>query len=203
MTRSRKPALSAASAHDVSMRVSRHCSCNSPALGCGVPGLRQHMAWAIILAWGGALLLGGCGSVTPPAEHAGRASASLQRQAGAPSDVVMHALSLVGTPYRYGGNTPQTGFDCSGLIRYVYLHSAGRALPRTVEELSRYGRQVAERELRAGDIVIFGQRGKPTHAGIYVGDGRFVHAPSKGGVVRLDQLSSRHWASRTFSYRRP
>ena len=108
----------------------------------------------------------------------------------------------MGTPYRYGGNTPDSGFDCSGLIGYVYTSRAGVAPPRTVAQLSGFGQSIDADELRTGDLVVFG-RGRPTHAGIYVGEGRFVHAPSSGGTVRLDHLKSRYWSQQFASFRRP
>jgi cell wall-associated NlpC family hydrolase len=122
--------------------------------------------------------------------------------AGQSSDIAIHALGLVGTPYRYGGNTPESGFDCSGLIGYVYKSRAGVAPPRTVAQLSGFGRSVGSGDLRTGDLVIFGS-GKPFHAGIYVGEGRFVHAPSTGGTVRLDRLDNVYWARQSPSFRRP
>jgi cell wall-associated NlpC family hydrolase len=115
----------------------------------------------------------------------------------------LHALGLVGTPYRYGGNTPETGFDCSGLIGYVYWHAAGQRAPRTVAGIAQWGQPVARHELRTGDLVVFGARGRSPHAGIYVGEGRFVHAPSTGGTVRLDVLHARHWAAQPVEFRRP
>ena len=117
-------------------------------------------------------------------------------------DIAIHALGLVGTPYRYGGNTPDSGFDCSGLIGYVYRSRAGLAPPRTVAQLDGFGQPVGMGELRTGDLVLFGS-GRPTHAGIYVGDGRFVHAPSTGGEVRLDRLAGVYWSRQTVSVRRP
>lgn len=113
--------------------------------------------------------------------------------------IAIHALGLVGTPYRYGGNTPDSGFDCSGLIGYVYKNSAGVAPPRTVAQLAGFGQRVDAGQLRTGDLVVFGT----SHAGIYVGAGRFVHAPSTGGTVRMDSLQSRHWARQGASFRRP
>lgn len=118
------------------------------------------------------------------------------------SDIAFHALGLVGTPYRYGGNTPDGGFDCSGLIGYVYRARAGLVPPRTVAELGGFGTPVAAGELRTGDLVIFGS-GRPFHAGIYVGEGRFVHAPSTGGEVRMDRLSATYWSRLAVDYRRP
>ncbi len=117
-------------------------------------------------------------------------------------DIAIHALGLVGTPYRYGGNTPDSGFDCSGLIGYVYRSRAGLAPPRTVAALDGFGQPVGMAELRTGDLVLFGG-GRATHAGIYVGEGRFVHAPSTGGEVRLDRLAGSYWSKQTVSVRRP
>lgn len=113
------------------------------------------------------------------------------------------ALSLVGTPYRYGGNTPEAGFDCSGFIGYVYWRSAGIAPPRTVAQISRWGQSVGTSDLRAGDLVIFGSAVSPSHAAIHVGGSRFVHAPSTGGTVRLNEIRERYWKARLLDYRRP
>ena len=157
--------------------------------------MRKLVPPVLLLAAG--LLLAGCG--TAPAA---RSSAYARLSAEQSSDIAIHALGLVGTPYRFGGNTPEGGFDCSGLIGYVYNSRAGVAPPRTVALLSGFGASVPEDELRTGDLVVFG-RGRPTHAGIYVGQGRFVHAPSTGGTVRLDDLQSRYWAQQSTSYRRP
>lgn len=108
--------------------------------------------------------------------------------------VLMRAISLVGTPYRYGGNTPESGFDCSGLVNYVYRDMLDIKLPRTSRALAEYqGPRVDPDELTAADLVFFGSNGKVTHVGIYVGDGRFVHAPSSGGTVRLDRLDGHYW----------
>ncbi|GMV01972.1 MAG: hypothetical protein AMXMBFR52_16280 [Burkholderiales bacterium] len=112
------------------------------------------------------------------------------------------ALSLVDTPYRYGGNTPRGGFDCSGLIVYVYRNAAGVALPRTVFALAGVGASVRLAAVRSGDLVLFDTRGRFSHAGIYVGGGRFVHAPSTGGTVRLDGVRAHYWRSRFSGVRR-
>lgn len=112
----------------------------------------------------------------------------------ASNSVLMRAISLVGTPYRYGGNTPQSGFDCSGLVNYVYDDMLQKKLPRSSSALAAYqGPKIKPRQLTAGDLVFFGSRGQVSHVGIYVGDGRFVHAPSSGGTVRLDHLDGAYW----------
>ena len=105
-------------------------------------------------------------------------------------------------PYR-PAPTPDTGFDCSGLIGYVYRLRVGTPPPRTVAQLSDWGQAVDVDELRTGDLVVFGRGRNPSHAGIYVGEGRFVHAPSSGGTVRLDELQSRHWSRQNPAFRRP
>lgn len=152
------------------------------------------------------LILGGCS--TTPSAHRGPASNETvavpsrisQEQA---DDITIYAVGLVGTPYRYGGNTPDSGFDCSGLIGHVYQSRAGVASPRTVSRLQSWGQPVSSDNIRSGDLVLFAQNDVATHAGIYVGDGRFVHAPSTGGEVRLDRLSSKYWSSQKMAFRRP
>lgn len=148
------------------------------------------------------LLIAGCGS-PPRTSPGGAASVRYTPLSGEQSeDIAIHALGLVGTPYRYGGNSPQGGFDCSGLIGYVYRSRAGLSPPRTVAQLAGFGEPIDRSELRTGDLVLFGN-GQPNHAGIYVGDGRFVHAPSTGGTVRLDKLASAYWSRQPLSVRRP
>ncbi|GGK10356.1 C40 family peptidase [Luteimonas terricola] len=112
----------------------------------------------------------------------------------AANSVLMRAISLVGTPYRYGGNTPDGGFDCSGLVNYVYNDMLDLKLPRTSRDLAAYqGPKIEPRKLATADLVFFGSGGNVTHVGIYVGEGRFVHAPSTGGTVRLDHLDGSYW----------
>lgn len=115
----------------------------------------------------------------------------------AADDVLFRAIGLVGTPYRWGGNTPDSGFDCSGLIGYVYRDAAGISLPRSTREMIvMRAPNVNINALQSGDLVFFATGGgsQVSHAGIYVGEGRFVHAPSTGGTVRLDYLSNSYWA---------
>lgn len=145
------------------------------------------------------LLAAGCATRPAPGPSAPRLAPLSSEQL---DDIAIHALGLVGTPYRYGGNTVDGGFDCSGLINYVYRSRMGTAPPRTVAELSGFGQPVSAGAMRSGDLVLFG-RGRPTHAGIYVGDGRFVHAPSSGGDVRLDSLGDVYWSRQPLQVRRP
>lgn len=169
-------------------------------------GLRVGL---VLVASVAAVLAAGCGSAPrarPSAPADAGAGGFPRAEVPAPESaqaVTLHALGLVGTPYRYGGNTPEAGFDCSGLIGYVYWHSARTPAPRTVAQLSGWGQSVRRHDLRTGDLVVFHGRSQATHAGIYVGEGRFVHAPSTGGTVRLDHLGGRHWRDQIQSYRRP
>lgn len=118
-------------------------------------------------------------------------------------DVAMFALSLVGIDYRYGGDTPDRGLDCSGLIHYVFQEVTGVTLPRTSRELGRLGKSVAPRDLEPGDLVFFDTRHFPnSHVGIYLGDDRFIHAPSRGGEVGVATLSAAYWHRRFTGARR-
>lgn len=148
-------------------------------------------------------LLSACGSFsrkpTPP-----KSSAQFKEDTSVGTEgISIAAVGLVGVPYRYGGNTPKGGFDCSGLIAYVYNNSVGIKLPRTIREMSRTGQSIQNQAPAPGDLVFFNTTGESySHAGIYVGQGRFVHAPSKGGTVRLDRMSSPYWATRYTEARR-
>jgi cell wall-associated NlpC family hydrolase len=118
-------------------------------------------------------------------------------------DISIAAVGLVDVPYRFGGNTPRGGFDCSGLIVYVYNKAAGIKLPRTIQLMSSQGKSIDGQPPAPGDLVFFNTTGeKYSHAGIYVGQGRFVHAPSAGGTVRLDYITTPYWAAKFTEARR-
>ncbi|SDT97888.1 Cell wall-associated hydrolase, NlpC family [Halopseudomonas salegens] len=144
-------------------------------------------------------LLQACASSGPPmstSTSADAVSAVPRNTSGqlAREDVVFRAVSLVGIPYRFGGARPETGFDCSGLIHFVYQDSLGMTLPRTTAGLNDLRSKPAGERLKPGDLVLFAISGrKVNHAGIYVGEGRFLHAPSSGGHVRIDELQASYW----------
>lgn len=151
-------------------------------------------------------LLSACASSPHPRTTDSRASQPASRPAHPQeaNDVLFHAIGLVGTPYRWGGNTPTTGFDCSGLVDYVYRTSAGIALPRTSRQMARMDAPKITRidELDSGDLLFFRTEGsRISHVAIYVGKGRFVHAPNSGGTVRLDDFGNRYW-HRHFAFAR-
>jgi cell wall-associated NlpC family hydrolase len=112
-----------------------------------------------------------------------------------------YAVKMVGKPYRFGGTTP-AGFDCSGLIQYSYKQ-AGVNLPRDTDGLLRTSAPLRGQHLRRGDLLFFDQEGKKkSHVGIYLGDGRFVHAPSSGKQVRTDRIDSPYWKKHLAEVRR-
>lgn len=115
----------------------------------------------------------------------------------------MQALRLVGVPYEYGGSSPDTGFDCSGLVHYVFTYALGLALPRSAEEISRVGEQIGRDALEPGDLVFFNTLRRPfSHVGIYLGEQRFIHAPSHGGQVEIASMTGRYWQNRYDGARR-
>jgi cell wall-associated NlpC family hydrolase len=126
-----------------------------------------------------------------------------ERAHSARSDVVVQALSLLGTPYRFGGSSPGVGFDCSGLVRHVFAAVLDRDLPRRAEEISAVGQPVSRADLQPGDLVFFDTlRRAFSHVAIYIGEGRFIHAPARNGRVRIEGLDDRYWATRFNGARR-
>jgi len=114
------------------------------------------------------------------------------------------AMTLRDIRYRRGGREPQTGFDCSGFVQYVFAHSLGIDLPDTSISQFLAGTKVARAELQTGDLVFFHTRGKNvSHVGIYLDNGRFIHSPSTGKRVRVDELSDSYWARRYVGAKRP
>jgi cell wall-associated NlpC family hydrolase len=135
---------------------------------------------------------GALDTATAGAEPHGRVQALLRR-----------AMGLLGTPYRWGGTSPDSGFDCSGLVGYVFRTALGIELPRVSREMASNGEKVDRASLVAGDLVFFGRRGKRVdHVGIYVGDGQFVHAPRSGRDVTVSRLDTGYWAGKFLQARR-
>lgn len=128
-----------------------------------------------------------------------------QADVGKVQSVLQSALALLGTPYRWGGSDPDSGLDCSGLVSYVFRTALGVDLPRVSRDMAAdgEGELIRNREqLRQGDLVFFGARGRVNHVGIYVGEGRFLHSPSTGKDVRVDTLTSGYWGGRFMQARR-
>jgi cell wall-associated NlpC family hydrolase len=156
--------------------------------------------------WGAALALVGQLAASAAAADPGNPPASSAAAVPAAvlgADVALQALTLVGTPYRFGGDEPARGFDCSGLVRHVARTTLGLDLPRTAEAIARASQPLPRSELQGGDLVFFNTRGqRHSHVGVYLGDGRFVHAPARNGLVRVESLSDRYWNARFTGARR-
>ena len=169
----------------------------------GQPNLRRS---CLLSGLGAALLLVGCSS--PPAKRpvppSGVPANPAASRRGPPgpynsvrNDLAVFALSLLDTPYRHGGRGPATGFDCSGLVAHVYREGGGIAIKGTSAELGRQSRPIERSALLPGDLVFFNTLGaRHSHVGVYVGDGRFVHASNPRTGVRVDHLSNRYYAQR-------
>lgn len=118
------------------------------------------------------------------------------------TEVVLTALALLESQYQYGGARPEGGFDCSGLVAYVFDNAASQALPHNTAEIARLSRPISRKQLKAGDFVFFNTLNRSfSHMGIYLGDGRFINAPSTGGQVRIDTLANPYYAKRFESAR--
>lgn len=177
---------------------------------------RRRVGLALLLGGGWASLLAGCASRPPVARPGGGVATRsapvppsqppLELDPAGREESVAQAMLLVNTPYRYGGNTPEGGFDCSGLVAYVFhvvAAPATRRLPRSTAQWAAASVPVDDAALQRGDLVFFNTTGAAfSHMGIYVGQSQFVHAPSSGGTVRKDSVDSRYFGARYMGARR-
>lgn len=132
-----------------------------------------------------------------------RTTSFIERYVSDAQELVVRALSHVGVGYRRGGESPETGFDCSGLVRHVFREALGLVLPRISHDISRMGETIGRDELQPGDLVFFNTRRRVySHVGIYLGEHRFVHAPASGGEVRVEDMRQRYWSQRYNGARR-
>jgi cell wall-associated NlpC family hydrolase len=130
---------------------------------------------------------------------ADRASAAAHKA----SDLVMSAMGFLGVPYKRGGNSAETGFDCSGFVKAIYEQTVGMILPRRANEQAAATQQIDKKDLQPGDLVFFNTlRRAFSHVGIYVGDGKFIHSPKPGAQVRVEDMSTSYWATRFDGARR-
>ncbi|MDH5255513.1 MAG: C40 family peptidase [Gammaproteobacteria bacterium] len=160
----------------------------------------QRSLFRVFLPVVGVLAAGLASCTSPPRQPEPTAAAAPERAGNAQvpdpvrSQVVFTAMQMVGVPYRWGGSTP-AGFDCSGLVQYVYSH-AGFRLPRTAAEQMDASAPVTLENAQAGDLLFFRDGGRTSHVAIYLGQGRFVHAPSTGSQVSLDSFGNSYWRMR-------
>ena len=122
---------------------------------------------------------------------------------GKASELVMQAMGLLGVPYKRGGTSEEKGFDCSGFVRYMYEKSVGLVLPRRADEQAKVTEEISRSELKPGDLVFFNTLKRTfSHVGIYVGDGKFIHAPRPGKAIRVDDMREAYWQQRFNGARR-
>jgi cell wall-associated NlpC family hydrolase len=130
-------------------------------------------------------------------------STAKDKASGQASGLITQAMDLLGVPYRRGGSTEASGFDCSGFVRYLYENSVGQILPRRAEEQAHSTETIDRSELKPGDLVFFNTMKRAfSHVGIYVGDGKFIHAPRTGKTVKVDDMRSAYWQKRFNGARR-
>ncbi len=157
--------------------------------------VQSKLAPPLLLAL--ALLLAACGSTPTQQKHASHTANERPAGTAKGNDVVMFALGLIDTGYRFGGKNPEAGLDCSGMVTYIYGRAAGVKVPGSAADIAKRGRAVSRERLRPGDLVFFNTRNfSASHVGIYIGDDRFVHAPSSQGRVRIDHLGASYFAQR-------
>ncbi len=121
----------------------------------------------------------------------------------AASELVLNAMGFLGVPYKYGGNSAETGFDCSGFVRAVFEKSVGKVLPRRSDQQAAATQPIERAELKPGDLVFFNtMRRAFSHVGIYVGDGKFIHSPRAGSTVRVEDMRKAYWETRFNGARR-
>ena len=150
-----------------------------------------------ILAVVAVLVLAACG--TPVSRPDSSAGTITQPRAVSEkgNEVAIYALGLIDTGYRFGGKNPEAGLDCSGMVSYIYDRAVGLKVQGSAADIARRGRSIERTALRPGDLVFFNTRNRSfSHVGIYLGDDRFVHAPSTNGRVRIDALGDRYYAQR-------
>lgn len=132
-----------------------------------------------------------------------RAAQSPEPATGRVQSVLSRAFALLGTPYRWGGTSPDGGFDCSGLVGYVFRNALGIELPRVSRDMAQTGAAVERSQLNAGDLVFFSTHSRGVdHVGIYIGEGKFLHAPRTGRDVTVSNLDTGYWSGKFIQARR-
>ncbi|WP_374356108.1 C40 family peptidase [Chitinimonas sp.] len=153
----------------------------------------------------GALLvacLAGCATSPPPQNtgkrpDAGASTLSRLQVSEAGREIVMFALGLIDVGYQFGGKNPEAGLDCSGMVSFIYRNAINLDLRGSAADIAKRGRPINREQLQAGDLVFFNTLNRPfSHVGIFIGDGKFIHAPSSRGRIRIESMASPYFASR-------
>ena len=155
-----------------------------------------------------ALITAGCASTPSSPSYSTRMAPKITfQERDHASEVVMYAMGLMGVDYHFGGSNPESGLDCSGMVSYIFDQALGMKLPHNAAQIAQLGQNIPLTDLQPGDLVFFNTQNRPySHVGIYIGDGRFVHAPSSAsGKIMISSLKSSYYArhleaARTFFY---
>lgn len=140
-----------------------------------------------------AVFAAGCGGVATRKHEHPPLSAQTEKR----DEVVLYALGLMGMDYRFGGKNPSSGFDCSGMVSYIYKNAAGMDLPHNAYKIAQISKKIDLSHIRPGDLVFFDTLHRHfSHVGIYIGNGKFVHAPGSNGKIKISNLTSGYFASR-------
>ena len=151
-----------------------------------------------------ALMLAACAAppqpklaVAPVFESASESASRPVRLSATGSEVALYAMAMIDIDYRFGGKKPEAGLDCSGMVSYIFDQAADLHMQGSASDIARQGQEIEHHKLRPGDLVFFNTLNRPfSHVGIYIGERRFVHAPSTNGKVRIDSLDNRYYAQR-------
>ena len=158
------------------------------------------LTWIIISLF---LFLSACASTPSRNKRPSKTPQNVSVGAGPNRAMAVYAMKFLGTPYKYGGSNPNEGFDCSGLVQYSAKKSLKINLPRRSVDQGDHGKSISLNKAQAGDLLFFNTDGQPySHVGIYVGQTYFIHAPSSGGEVRIEDYSKTYWTQRFTSARR-
>ena len=158
---------------------------------------------SVVIAAALALALAGCSSAPPrkttsarPRPPASPALSGLTAD-GAGREILMYTLGLLDLDYRFGGSNPEAGLDCSGMVSYIYQNAVGVKLPHNAAQIAGVARPIETSRMQVGDLVFFNTMNRPfSHMGIYIGDGKFVHAPRSNSTIRVERLDNRYFAAR-------
>lgn len=148
-----------------------------------------------------AVLLMACSTSSPPAKKprppARTVTLSGIQADGVGREILLYTMSMLDIDYQFGGSNPEAGLDCSGLVAYIYKNAAGVSLPHNAAQIANLARPVGNNQLRVGDLVFFNTLGRPfSHMGIFIGDGKFVHAPRSNSTIRVERLDNSYFAAR-------
>lgn len=166
--------------------------------------MKNHLTvWAFVFAVAAGPLAAAENSPAPAEDPAAAVPSAAKSYFNRAGELVIHALALIGVKYKWGGNDPEAGLDCSGLVSHVFNEVTGIVLPRDSRSMSKVGAAVDKTELQPGDLVFFNTLRKPfSHVGIYIGEDRFVHAPRRGREVEVSEMRDGYWQKRFNGARR-